>query len=576
MNMYENYKKWLDSPIVDNDTKEELKAIVDNEKEVAARFAVPMEFGTAGLRSIMTAGTSRMNVYTVAHNTAGLAKLILDVGSAAASRGVAIAYDSRINSTLFARTAAEVLAANGIKVYFFDSLRPTPELSFAILELGCIAGINITASHNSKEYNGYKVYWEDGAQLPPDHAKVVSESVASMDIFEDVKRTDFDKAVSDGLIKIIGKEIDERYMEEILKCRICPEATEVFGDSLNIIYSPLHGAGYKLVPEVLKRAGITNLRIVPSQAEPDGNFPTVKSPNPENKECFADAINLAINDGGECDLMLATDPDSDRVGIVAKDSNGFYVPFSGNQVGALLIDYIIKGRREKNQLPENACAIKSVVSSELFDAVCAANGVKSMNVLTGFKYIGEKIKEFEQTGEHTFIFGYEESYGYLPGTYARDKDAVATSLLIAEMTAFYKKKGITLYEALTEAYEKYGYYKESGISIVVGGIDPMKTMREKMTALRGELFGEIAGIEVLRVRDYKSSTVTNMADGATSPTGLPASDMLYYELADGSMFIIRPSGTEPKIKVYILGKGTSDEDVKSKLEALTAFAKESI
>lgn len=569
--MLNMYNKWLNSPCVDEQTKEELRAIANNEEEIIARFGVPMEFGTAGLRSIMTAGTGRMNVYTVAHTTAGLAKLILDKGGK--DRGVAVAYDSRINSTLFAKAASEVLAANGIKVYFFESLRPTPELSFAILHLNCIAGINITASHNAMEYNGYKVYWEDGAQLPPDHAAVVSAAVADTDIFEGVKRMPFDEAVSQGIIEIIGKELDEAYLEAVLACRVCPDATENYGDSLNIIYTPLHGAGYRLVPEVLKRAGINNLRVVPSQAEPDGRFPTVKSPNPESKECFADGIDMALSAGGACDLILATDPDSDRVGIVVKDASGLFVPFSGNQVGALLIEYIIKGRKEKGTMPANPCAVKSIVSSAMFDAVCMANGVSCMSVLTGFKFIGEKIKEFEQTGSHGFILGYEESYGYLPGTYARDKDAVSTSLLIAEMAAYYKSQGKTLYSVLMEMYEKYGYYKELGISNVVKGIDPMKTMREKMATLRADALREIDGVEVLRIRDYKSGEITNLKDHSVSSTNLPSSDVLYYELADGSTYIIRPSGTEPKIKVYVLAKGASLAEVDKKLLGFGEFTK---
>ncbi len=565
------YNKWLSSPYVDDQTKAELRSIEGNEQEIAARFAVPLEFGTAGLRSVMSAGTGRMNIYTVAHTTAGLAKLIID--NKGAERGVAIAYDSRINSVEFAKASAEVLAANGIKVYYFESLRPTPELSFAILHLGCIAGINVTASHNSMEYNGYKVYWEDGAQLPPDHAAAVSASVAETDIFEGVKRMDFDVAVDEGLIQIIGNDIDEAYLEAIQKCQICPQALREAGDSLNIIYTPLHGAGYKLVPEVLKRAGVTNLRIVASQAEPDGRFPTVKSPNPENKECFADAIDMAILSGGDCDLMLATDPDSDRVGIIVKDDNGIYVPFSGNQVGALLIEYIIRGRREQGTLPDNPCAIKSIVSSALFDAVCATNDVACMSVLTGFKYIGEKIKQFERDNSYGYIFGYEESYGYLPGTYARDKDAVATSLLIAEMAAYYKQQGLSLYDLMNEMYEKYGYYKEASISNVVKGIDPLAVMRDKMTALRAELPAEIDGVKVLRVRDYKSREVTDFRTGETSPTGLPSSDVLYFELEDGCTYIIRPSGTEPKIKTYILVKATSSQEADAKIASFTAFTK---
>ena len=569
--MMDMYNKWLSSPVVDEETKEELRSIAGNEEEITARFGVPMEFGTAGLRSTMTAGTGRMNVYTVAHNTAGLAKLILDNGGA--ERGVAIAYDSRINSVEFAKVSAEVLAASGIKVFYFESLRPTPELSFAILHLGCIAGINITASHNAMEYNGYKAYWEDGAQLPPDHAAVVSATVAELDIFDDVKKLPFDEGVEKGIINIIGSEVDEAYIKCVLKCGVCPQALRDYGDSLNIIYTPLHGAGYKLVPEVLKRAGVTNLRLVPSQAVPDGRFPTVKSPNPESKACFVPGMDMAKTENIDCELILATDPDSDRVGIVVKDDKGQFVPFSGNQVGALLIEYIIRGRREQGTMPNNPCVIKSVVSSELGQAACDANGVTMMNVLTGFKYIGEKIKQFEQDGSYGFLFGYEESYGYLPGTYARDKDAVAASLLIAEMAAYYKKNGKTLYEAMNEVYEKYGYYKEAGISNVVTGIDPMKTMREKMAELRSTGFKEIGGIAVERARDYKSGKIVSLKDGGECDTGLPTADMLFYELTDGSRYIIRPSGTEPKIKVYILAKAETEAAVDEKLASLTEFTK---
>lgn len=561
--MVEQYILWLNSKAVDNKTKQELLSIKDNETAIKERFAFPMQFGTAGLRSTMAAGISKMNVYTVAHTTRGLAELILK--SNARNRGVAIAYDSRNNSALFAKTAAQVLAAYGIKVYFFESIRPTPELSFAILEYNCIAGINITASHNPKEYNGYKVYWEDGAQLPPEHAKTVSDAVAATDIFEDVQYTDFDKAVSDGNIIIIGKETDEKFLKAVLCCRICPEMTVQYGDKLNVVYTPIHGTGYRLVPEVLKRAGITNLRTVESQMIPDGNFPTVASPNPENRECFDLAIKMTTQ-SGKGDLIIGTDPDGDRLGVVIKDDKDDFFVLNGNQIGALLVDYIIKGRKLHNNLPENACAIKSIVSGNLFDAICEKAKVHHLNVLTGFKYIGEKIKEFEKDKSHTFIFGYEESQGYLSGGYVRDKDAVAASLLITEAASFYKSQGKTLYTVLQELYSEYGFYKEAVLNSMVEGIDPMSAMVEKMQALRTNGMNSIGGVAVIAVRDYKSGIRKELKTKKTEPTGLPESDMLYYELADRTVVIVRPSGTEPKIKVYILAVAKSSVECDILLE----------
>lgn len=396
--MNKNYEYWLSYGGLDPETRRELESISGNEEEIEARFAKPMQFGTAGLRSIMAAGISRMNVYTVAQTTQALANLICRCGEQA--RGVAIAYDSRNNSMRFAETAAEVLAGNGVKVYIYESLHPTPCLSFAILQLGCIAGINITASHNPKEYNGYKVYWEDGAQLPPDHADEVSREMERIDIFTGVRRMDFSDGCDKGLIVRIGEKMDEAFLRAVLDCRTDPEILEQYGNAVGIVYTPLHGTGYRLVPEVLKRAGVTNLRVVESQRKPDGDFPTVAVPNPENKACFAEAIDLVLRDGTDCDLIIGTDPDADRVGVVVKDANGLFVPLSGNELGALLVDYIIQARRRKGTLPENACAVKSIVSSELFTAICKKNGVTPINVLTGFKYIGEKIAEYEKTKQN--------------------------------------------------------------------------------------------------------------------------------------------------------------------------------
>ena len=552
------FEKWLNSPVVDDATKAELKEIQNNSDEILARFSHPMEFGTAGLRAVMAAGISRMNVYTVAQTTEGLARLIEDENGK--DKGVAVAWDSRNNSELFAKTAARVLAAHGIKTYIFDSLRPTPELSFAILHYGCIAGINITASHNPSAYNGYKVYWADGAQLPPRHANVVSDYVSKTDIFS-VEQADFDKAVEDGTIIIIGKETDDAFLDAVQNCSIDPTALKEYGNKLNIIYTPIHGTGYRLVPEILKRSGVTNLIVVKEQEVPDGNFPTVHTPNPENKECFNIAIEKVKTENIDCHLIIGTDPDADRVGIVARNDKGEFVPFTGNQVGALLADYIINSKKAQGNLPANACAIKSVVSGKLFDLVCEGEGVHHMNVLTGFKYIGEKIKEFTASGEYTFILGYEESYGYLSGGYVRDKDAVAASMLIAEMAAYNMRNGTTLYQRLQELYKKYGYCKEAIINRVIGGIVPMDTMKEKMASLRACPPESIGNSKVTKVTDY-------MCEG----TGLPKANMLSYLLENGTTVLIRPSGTEPKIKVYILTQAKDEKSADEVIEAVKADA----
>ncbi len=570
--MKKQLENWLSSDKVDIETKNSLLKIKDSEDEIALRFATPMEFGTAGLRSVMREGISGMNIYTVAQTTQALAILIKNKN--AENRGVAIAYDSRNNSALFAKIAAEVLASAGIKVFIFDELRPTPELSFAILEYGCISGINITASHNTKEYNGYKVYWEDGAQLPPDHATTVSETAAKLDIFEDVYRIPFEEGVEKGLIKIIGSETDERFLREIMKCRISPNATQKFGDSLNMIYTPVHGTGTKLVPELLRRCGITNLKVVESQKIPDGNFPTVVSPNPENPECFNEAKKLDEATGGKCELIVATDPDADRTGVTIKSAEGEYITLTGNQIGALLVDYIIKGKIEANSLPNNACAIRSVVSSPLFDAICRSQGVTPMCVLTGFKYIGEKIKEFLASGEHTFIFGYEESFGFLSGTYSRDKDAVGASMLIAEMASFYKEKGLTLWDVLQELYKEHGFYEEKTVSVSIGGIDPMSKMKNIMENLRKDPPKAVNNISITHLMDYQSRLLLDIKTKTkTEDASLPVANMLNFTLEDGTSAIVRPSGTEPKIKIYIL---TSDEDkqkAKEKCESYSEFLK---
>lgn len=563
MNAFDIYNIWKQK-VTDPSLRSELESIDGNENEIVARFTAPMSFGTAGLRSIMGAGISRMNIYTVAQATQGLAELIRQEN--AADKGVAIAHDSRNNSRLFAEISARVLAANGITVYLFDSLRPTPELSFAILELGCISGINITASHNPKEYNGYKVYWSDGAQLPPEHAAVVCEKIAGCDMFS-VPMAD----LSDKHIHVIGSEIDEKYIDAVLGCVIDRDALKEFGNSLNLVYTPLHGTGYRLVPEAMRRAGISNLTVIPEQAVPDGNFPTVASPNPENKPCFKMALDYIEQHNMPTDVVVATDPDGDRLGVAVKKPSGEFIALSGNQIGALLVSYIIAARRSIGRLPENACAIRSVVSSPLFDTICRDNGVEPVCVLTGFKYIGEKIKEYAVDGSHTFIFGYEESQGFLSGGYVRDKDGVAAALLIAEAASHYKSFGKSLYEALYDIYDKYGWAKETILNIKIEGALPMQEMSAKMAALRASPFKTICGTDVVRIRDYAAGTVRGIKTGAVTSTGLPKSDMLFFELSDGSNVIIRPSGTEPKIKIYIQANGADSVEVDQKLDTLAAF-----
>ncbi|MDD4125452.1 MAG: phospho-sugar mutase [Eubacteriales bacterium] len=562
--MNKECERWLASPNTDEATKKELYNIKGSENEIASRFSAPLSFGTAGLRGIMRAGIAGMNSYTVAQATQGLARVVLSADGAA--NGVAIAYDCRNNSRLFAETAARVLAYNNIKVYLFDSLRPTPELSFAVIYLGCIAGINITASHNPKEYNGYKVYWSDGAQLPPEHADEVSKAMAESDVL-DIKKMPLDEAISSGIVTIIGEEIDREYLKNVLDCRINPEIIRAYGNSLSLVYTPLHGTGYRLIPETLKLAGIDNLRVVPEQAEPDGNFPTVESPNPENKPCFRLAFDYIQKNKLSTDVVIATDPDGDRLGVAVKERDGSFSALSGNRIGALLVDYIIKARRAKGTLPENACAIRSVVSSELFDKICRKNGVKPVTVLTGFKYIGEKIKEYAETGEHTFIFGYEESQGFLSGGYVRDKDGVAASLLIAEAASYYKSINKTLFEALEDIYAEYGYHDELTLSVAIKGALPMETMKRKMSDLRSDDIEQINNVPLTVKGDYKAGITVDLKTNVCTRTGLPITDMLYYKTTDGTTVIIRPSGTEPKVKAYILTNGKNKNEISVKLDA---------
>lgn len=559
------YQRWLAIPSLDEEIKKELESINGNPEMIQSRFGSMLEFGTAGLRGIMGAGLNRMNRFTVRHATQGLANLIDSLGEEAKQRGVAVAYDCRNHSREFAIESAKVLAASGIRSFVFDSLRPTPELSFAVRELHCIAGINVTASHNPKEYNGYKVYWEDGAQLPPDRADVVLKEIRENDIFRDVFVMPLEEAESKGLIRYIGAEMDEKFIQKVLEQSVCGDAVKKAADEFKIIYTPFHGTGYRLVPEVLKRLGFRNIVPVEEQMTPDGNFPTVKSPNPEDKEGFAIAIELAKRNG--IDLIIGTDPDADRVGVIVRNAAGEYLSLTGNQVGVLLTDYVISARREKGTLARDAAVISTIVSTRMTSEICRKNGVSIYEVLTGFKFIGEKIKEFEESGKHTFLFAFEESYGYLSGTYARDKDAVVGSMLIAEMAAWYRAKGMTLYDALEGLYQKYGYFAEKTVSIKMEGMDALEKMKKMMADLRSKTPEEIAGIHVAAVRDYQSGERIETASLQRSPTGLPKSNVLYYEMEDGSSVIVRPSGTEPKVKLYLLVKAKDKKGAETLLES---------
>ena len=565
-----NYKteleRWLSSPVVDEATKASLRAYSDDEAKVAMNGY--MKFGTAGLRAKMGAGTALMNTYTVAHATAGLAMLIKSVGEDAMRRGVAIAYDSRNNSDVFSRRCAEVLSAYGIKAYIYPELRPTPCLSFALRELGCIAGINVTASHNPTEYNGYKVYWEDGAQIGPEQADVICDSIASIDIFEGVPAP---CDANEALIETIGKNIDERYVEEVLCQRVNPEAIPAVADSFSIVYTPLHGAGITMVPDVLRKAGVKHLSIVEKQAEPDGDFPTLRFPNPEFPEAFALGREIADEVGSE--LIVATDPDADRVGVMAKDKSGEFKCITGNQMGALLLDYIITAYRNTNTMPDEPYAVKSIVSTALAEKICDEKGVKMYDVLTGFKFIGEVIKNHLAEGHGTFLLGFEESYGYLKGTYARDKDAVVAALLICEMAAYYKARGMTLCDARDELFEKYGYYIERTTNFSFDTPDGAERMAAVTAGLRANIPTEIAGKKVLSYRDYKSGKIIDTQTGEESETGLPASDILYYT-CEGCISVVRPSGTEPKLKIYFMANGKSVEEATTNIDEALASMKE--
>ena len=567
MGYKEQYMQWLESDYMDEATKEELRQIAGDEKEIEERFYTELEFGTAGLRGIIGAGCNRMNEYTVRKATQGLANYILKVGGQ--DRGVAIAYDSRHMSPEFADVAALCLAANGIKAYVFESLRPTPELSYAVRKLHTIAGINITASHNPPEYNGYKVYWEDGAQITPPHDSGIMNEVKAISDYAVCKKMDKDAAIAAGLYQTIGADIDDPYIEELKKLVVHQDAIDAVGSQIKVVYTPLHGTGNIPVRRVLKELGFTNVYVVPEQELPDGDFPTVSYPNPEAKEAFT--LGLALAKKVDADLVLATDPDADRLGVYVKDAKtGEYHPLTGNMSGCLIGDYLIGQKKELQGLPEDGVFVRSIVSTNMADAIADYYGIELVEVLTGFKFIGQKILEMEKTGKGTYLFGMEESYGCLTGTYARDKDAVVASMALCEAAAYYKTKNMTLWDAMIAMYERYGYYQDGITAITLKGIEGLEKIGQIMNTLRAEAPKEIGAYQVTAVRDYKNDTITDIATGAVRPTGLPSSNVLYYELTGDAWVCVRPSGTETKVKFYFGIKGSSLADADAKAEAMKA------
>lgn len=559
------YEEWLSNPYFDQETKEELRAIRADEKEIKERFYMDLEFGTAGLRGVIGAGINRMNIYTVRRATQGLADYILEQGGA--ERGVAIAYDSRRMSPEFSDEAARTLAANGIKAYRFESLRPTPELSFAVRELGCIAGINITASHNPPEYNGYKVYWEDGAQFTPPHDKGVTEKVMAITDLSAVRTMSREEAEASGLYVTIGAEIDDKYIAQVKAQVVNQAAIDRMQDQISIVYTPLHGTGNIPARRVMKELGFEHVYVVPEQELPDGNFPTVSYPNPEAEEAFELGLKLAKEKNA--DLVLATDPDADRLGVYVKDDkSGEYIPLTGNMSGALLCDYVLSQKQANGQLPKDGQVVKSIVTTNLVDAVAAHYGAELIEVLTGFKWIGKQILKNEQEGKGTYLFGMEESYGCLIGSYARDKDAISATAALCEAAAYYKEKGMTLWDAMIAMYEKYGYYKDAVQAISLKGIEGLEKIQKIMEYFRTNTPSEFAGSKVLSVRDYKADTIRDTASGEVRSIGLPSSNVLYYDLEDQAWLCVRPSGTEPKIKFYYGVKGTSLADADEKSEKL--------
>ena len=565
MDYKEIYNQWLENPYFDEATKEELKAIKDDENEIKERFYMDLEFGTAGLRGIIGAGTNRMNIYVVRRATQGLANYIAKVDKK--SQGVAIAYDSRHMSPEFAQEAALCLAANGIKAYIFETLRPTPELSFAVRHLGCVAGINVTASHNPPEYNGYKVYWDDGAQITPPHDTGIMGEGKAISDWNTVKTMDKEEAVKAGLFEVIGQAVDDAYMAELKKQIIHRDAIQAEGKNLKIVYTPLHGTGNIPARRILKELGFENVYVVPEQELPNGDFPTVSYPNPEAAEAFELGLKLARE--VDADIVLATDPDADRLGVRVKDRNGEYHDLTGNMSGCLLANYELSQRKAVNgSLPEDGALVKTIVTTNLADAIAKGYGVNLIEVLTGFKYIGQQILGFENSGKGTYLFGFEESYGCLIGTYARDKDAIVATMALCEAAAYYKTQGKTLWDAMIDMYEEFGYYKDAIQAVTMKGIEGLQKIQEIMTTLRQNPPAEFAGHKVTAVRDYKLDEITDLATGEKKPTGLPNSNVLYYELTDDAWVCVRPSGTEPKVKFYYGVKGTSLADADEKSDAM--------
>ena len=568
-NYKEEYQHWLDSPALSEQEWAELNAIRDDEKEIESRFFAPLEFGTAGLRGTMKLGLHHMNIHVIRHATQAFANVICAEGEEAKAKGIAIAHDCRLNGVEYAKEAACVMAANGIRVRIFDALRPTPELSFAVLYYGCAAGLNITASHNPKEYNGYKVYWSDGAQLPPQKAEAIAQQMEAIDIFTGFKSCDYDKAVADGMIQVIGAETDEAFLERVMAQAIDKDVVKEVADEFKIVYTPFHGCGHKLVPEALKRLGIKHLFPVPEQMVIDGNFPTVVSPNPENPEGFYLAVDLAKKVGS--DLIIGTDPDSDRIGTMVRTGDS-YTTITGNQMGVLLIDYIIRARKATGTMPANPGVLSSIVSTSMARAVCEANGVHFEDTFTGFKFMAERVAAWEAAKSYNYIFAFEESYGYMMGDFVRDKDAVTASMMVAEMAAFYHKQGMTLMDAMMALYKKYGWFKEKTLNLVMPGLDGLQKMKDLMAELRANPPKEIGGQDVIRTRDYADGSIYVAELGKVGTTPFFGSNVLYFELADGSSFIVRPSGTEPKIKIYLLVRGDSAEQCAERIEKYDAFA----
>ena len=565
----DEYMHWLNSPALSEEEWEELDSIKDDEKEIESRFFAPLEFGTAGLRGTMKLGLHHMNVHVIRHATQAFANVIAAEGEGAKQKGIVIAHDCRLNGTEFAKEAACVMAANGIHVRLFDALRPTPELSFAVRYYGTTASLNITASHNPKEYNGYKVYWSDGAQLPPQKADAIAKQMQAIDVFNGFETCGFDEAVASGMIEIIGSETDEAYLERVLAQAIDKNVVREVADDFRIVYTPFHGCGYKMVPEALKRLGIKHLYPVPEQMVIDGSFPTVISPNPENPEGFYLAVDLAKKVGS--DLIIGTDPDSDRIGTMVRSGDD-YVTITGNQLGVLLIDYIIRARKATGTMPENPGVLTSIVTTSMARAVCEANDVHFEDTFTGFKFMDERVAAWEAAHSYNYIFAYEESYGYMMGDYVRDKDAVTASMMVAEMAAYYHKQGMTLLDAMNALYEKYGWFREYTMNLVMPGLDGLQKMKALMAELRANPPREIGGQEVIRTRDYDDGSISVAGLGKVGTTPFFGSNVLYFELADGSSFIVRPSGTEPKIKIYLLVRGDSKEQCAERIEKYTEFA----